>query len=138
MKPPDEIIRDVCESHGLDPKCLRRETPHSARYARPRGEAARKLKETLGWSDSQIGDYFGGFHASTILKSRKPKYALRKRGRKPVTMEYLKIQLRELRNRVEWLEQRAMFPPPVPQERAGTNSPPPTATASHPDTPRGR
>ena len=94
--------------------------PHSNRYARPRGEAARKLKEELGWSDRQIGKYFGGFHPSTILSCRRPRYEKKRNGPEPLTRENLLRQVWDLRRRVEWLEQRAGLPPlKVGQRRSG-------------------
>lgn len=106
----DEIVRTVCASHGIEPACLRREMPHARRYARPRGEAARRIKETLDWSDSEIGEYFGGFHPSTILSCRRPVY-VKKPGPKTRSRDNLLRQIWDLRRRVEWLEQRAGLPP---------------------------
>jgi len=98
----DEIVREVSAAHGIEPAALRIEMPHARRYARPRGEAARRIKETLGWSDSQIGKYFGGFHPSTILSCRRPRYQ-KKPGPKPPTFDNLLRQLWDLRRRVELL-----------------------------------
>lgn len=114
----DEITSEVAARHGLEPRCLRYDMPHSKRYARPRGEAAREIKEALGWSDSQIGKYFGGFHPSTILSCRRPKFE--PAGRKPMTRENIVRQLWDLRRRVEWLEQRAGLPPMKVGDKRGT------------------
>lgn len=109
MKSAELIVREVCATYGIEDRCLRIEMPHSNRYARPRGEAARRIKEALGWSDSQIGKHFGGFHPSTILSCRRPRH--KTMGPRPQTKENLLRQLWDLRRRVEWLEQRAGFPP---------------------------
>lgn len=111
MSRADEIAREVAARHQLEPRCLRREMPHANRYAVPRGEAARQMKSELGWSDREIGKYFGGFHPSTILSCRRPHYVKKKPGPKPPTQENLLRQLWDLRRRVEWLEQRAGLPP---------------------------
>ena len=105
------IVLAVAQEHGLEARCLRYEMPHSRRYARPRGEAARRLKAAFGWSDLEIGRYFGGFDRSTILSCRRPTYEPKKPGPKPPTPENLLRQLWDLRRRVEWLEQRAGLPP---------------------------
>ena len=134
MKSADEIIRDVCAAHDIDPKCLRREMPHARRYARQRGEVARRLKDELSWSDSKIGKYLGGFHPSTILSNRRTQYVKNPMGPKPATRDQVQRQVWDLRRRIEWLEQRAGFPPVVlgrkAEGRTGTNSPPPYHHAS--------
>ncbi len=127
----DELVRTVCVAHQVEPKWLRRDMPHANRYARPRGEASRKLKDELGWSDSRIGKYFGGFHPSTILSCRRPRYEKRKPGPEPASRENLLRQVWDLRRRIEWLEQRAGFPPILtgkkPTGRDGVDFPPRTS-----------
>ncbi len=107
-----EIVLEVGLRHGLKPQDFRWESPHVRRYASARGEAMARIHSELAWSYAEIGRYFGGFKASSVLRAvRRANQPPRPdaNGPKPITLPKLAARVRDLRRRIEWLEQRAGF-----------------------------
>jgi hypothetical protein len=109
---PIMITMEVAQKYNLVPRDLRRDAPHIRRYAVPRSEAMARIHFECGWTFAAIGRHFGGFTPSSVLRAvqrAQKEQRLGSDGPKPLTLDTVAAKVRDLRRRVEWLEQRAGF-----------------------------